>query len=229
MLICNPSGLLLVNYVLYWNVGTGAAINPAVEEPRKGSIGNMKLIKSLLAGLTAIVVASGLALSAHADQIDGNIDFAGQVSFDNTHLGSATMVTAWHLAIVTGTTGDFSSVPILSPVTFVTPYVFNPPTAYASLWSVGGFTFALTDSHIDSQSNFKLTIFGSGTVSGNGFDDTPGTWSFSVTQSNGRPQQEFSFQANSTAVPGTPDSGSTVALLGVGLMAVAAIRAKFRG
>ena len=53
----------------------------------------MKLIKYLMAGLTAIVVASGLALSAHADQISGNINFAGQVTFDSTHLEKATMVT----------------------------------------------------------------------------------------------------------------------------------------
>ena len=34
----------------------------------------MKLIKPLMAVLTAIVVASGLALSAHASQITGDID-----------------------------------------------------------------------------------------------------------------------------------------------------------
>jgi hypothetical protein len=112
-------------------------------------------------------------------------------------------------------------------VTFVTPYVFNPPTAYASLWTVGGFTFSLVNSHVDAQSNFKLTIFGDGFVSGNGFDQTPGTWSFSVTQSDGRPQSMFSFQGNSAAP--APDSGSTVALLGMALFAVGALRAKFRG
>jgi hypothetical protein len=227
-LICNASGLCLGDYILRQNIGTAAAINSAVEESRKESIGNMKLIKYLTAGLTAIVVASGLALSAHADQISGNINFAGAVTFDSTHLGSATMVNSWDLAIVTNATDDFSVVPSLTPVTFVTPYVFNPPTAYASLWTVGGFTFSLVNSHIDAQSNFKLTIFGDGFVSGNGFDQTPGTWSFSVTQSDGRPQSMFSFQGNSAAVP-TPDSGSTVALLGMTLFAVGALRAKFRG
>src|SRR5438094_4257400 len=63
-----------------------------VEEPRKESIGNMKLIKYLMAGVTAIIVASGLALSAHATQIEGDIDFVAEVSFDSTSLGSATMV-----------------------------------------------------------------------------------------------------------------------------------------
>ena len=75
------------------------------------------------------------------------------------------MVTMWNLAIVTGATDDFSSVPLLSPVTFVEPYVFNPPTAYTGvngLWSVGGFTFALTHSSVTTQTKFSLQIFGTG-------------------------------------------------------------------
>jgi hypothetical protein len=187
----------------------------------------MKSIKTILAGLTAVVVAAGFALSAQATQINGDIDFVAEVSFDSTSLGSATMVTAWHMAEVSGTSGDFASVANGTAVAFATPYVFNPPTAYASLWSVGGFTFELVDSHIEFQSNFALVILGTGLVSGNGFDTTPGTWSFAVTQSNGGTSAEFSFQGNSTATP-TPDSGSTVALLGVALFTVGALRAKFQ-
>lgn len=187
----------------------------------------MKLIKPLIASLAAMVVAAGFALSAQATQINGDIDFAGEVVFDTTHLGTATMVTQWHMAVVSGTSGDFNSVALNSPVAFVTPYVFNPPTAYASLWSVGGFTFELVDSHIDSQSNFALVVIGTGFVTGPGFDRTPGAWSFVSTQSNGGTSGEFSFAGNSTAVP-TPDSGSTVALLGVALITVGALRAKFR-
>src|SRR2546423_650212 len=125
----------------------------------------MKSIKFLTAGLTAMVVAAGFALSAQATQISGDIDFAGEVTFDSNSLATATMVTQWKLAIVSGTTGDFSSVPLLSNVAFVTPYVFNPPTAYANLWSVGGFTFELTSSSIDSQSAKFLNISGVGFVS----------------------------------------------------------------
>jgi len=190
----------------------------------------MKLIKPLLAGLTAMVVAAGFALSAQATQINGDIDFAGEVTFDTTHLNTATMVTAWRMALVAETSGEFTTsgtASIGSTVAFVTPYVFNPPTAYASLWSVGGWTFELVDSHIDSQSKFSLVVIGTGFVSGNGFDRTPGTWSFVSTQSNGGSSHNFSFAANSAAVP-TPDSGSTVALLGVALITVGALRAKFR-
>ena len=89
------------------------------------------------------------------------------------------MVNSWDLAIVTNANGDFGVVPSLTPVTFVTPYVASdPPTAYASLWTVGGFTFSLVNSHIDAQSDCKLTIFGDGFVSGNGFNQTPGNLVF---------------------------------------------------
>ena len=188
----------------------------------------MKLIKPLLASLTAMVVAAGFTLSAHATQIEGDIDFVAEVVFDSTSLGSATMVTSWNMTGVSGTSGDFSSVANGTAVTFQTPYVFNPPTPYGSLWSVGGFTFNLVDSTIVTQGNFALVIVGTGFVSGNGFDTTPGTWSFAVTQSNGGTSTEFSFQGNSVATPATPDSGSTVALLGVALFTLGALRAKFR-
>src|SRR3981189_873313 len=117
----------------------------------------MKLMKPILASLTAMVVAAGFALSAQATQITGDIDFAGQVSYDKTLLGSATMVTAWHMAIVSGATGDFAPTLGLTPA-FATPYVFNPPTPYAALWSVGGFTFELDNSQIIFQDNFLLSI-----------------------------------------------------------------------
>ena len=187
----------------------------------------MKSIKTILAGLTAMVVAAGFALSAHATQISGDIDFAGEVKFDTTSLNTATMVTDWHMAVVSGTSGDFSSVANGSNVAFATPYIFNPPTPYASLWTVGGFTFELVDSHIDSQGPFALVVIGTGFVTGTGFDRTPGTWSFVSTQSNGGTSLQFSFAGNSTAVP-TPDSGSTVALLGVAFFTIGALRAKFR-
>lgn len=189
----------------------------------------MKFMKPLLMGVAALVVASGLAISAEAKQISGNINFAGSVTFDTTNLGTATMVNNWNMAIVSDApTGSFSGIATGTHVTFATPYVFNPPTSYASLWTVGGFTFSLTSSKIKFQDNTLLTVFGKGFVNGPGFTQTPGTWSFSVTKSDGRTATNFSFQGNSSAVPTTPDSGSTVTLLGVAFMSIAAVRAKFR-
>jgi hypothetical protein len=66
--------------------------------------------------------------------------------------------------------------------------------------------------HWISQSSTFLNIKGVGTVSGNGFDATPGTWSFTSSDSNGPPQTTFGFQAQ-TNVP----EPSTLALLGLGV------------
>jgi hypothetical protein len=100
------------------------------------------------------------------------------------------------------------------------PWIFNPSTNTPSLWSVGGFTFDLTSSVIVSQSATFLNITGLGTISGNGFDTTPGTFSFTASDSNGQNQTTFGFQAQSTAVP----EPSTLALLGAGIGSLVAAR-----
>ena len=77
---------------------------------------------------------------------------------------------------------------------------------------MGGFTFDLSSSTIISQSSTFLDIRGVGTISGNGFDPTPGTWSFSASRGDGGNASNFGFQAQSAAIP----EASTVALLAVG-------------
>jgi len=82
------------------------------------------------------------------------------------------------------------------------------------LWQIGGFTFDLTSSTVVSQSATFLDVSGVGTISGNGFDPTPGTWSFNSTQADGSSNPTFSFQANSAAVP----EASPLALFGMGVL-----------
>ena len=104
------------------------------------------------------------------------------------------------------------------------PWIFVPSTPTQALWKVGGFTFDLNSSTIETQSKTDLTIEGTGIVSGNGFDETPMNWMFTTQNAGGKNMQVFSFSANSNAVP---DSGSAVALLGLGLTCVWMIRRKF--
>jgi hypothetical protein len=84
------------------------------------------------------------------------------------------------------------------------------------LWQIGGFTFDLSSSMVVSQptDGTFLDVSGVGTMSGNGFDPTPGTWSFNSTQADGSSNPTFSFQANSAAVP----EASSVALFGIGVL-----------
>jgi hypothetical protein len=67
----------------------------------------------------------------------------------------------------------------------------------AALWSVGGFTFDLTASSIVKQGNGFLAVSGTGTISGNGFNPTPGSWRLSTQ--NAPANNVFSFSASSTA------------------------------
>jgi hypothetical protein len=194
-----------------------------VEEPRKENLGNMKLIKYLMAGLTAVVVASGFALSAQADLITGMLNLGGTAVYDHP-IGSATMITMFVNAHAEGeNTGDFAGILENTPVAMTAPYVFNPSTPNAMLWSVAGFTFALQSTTIITQSVNGILIVGKGTISGNGFDPTPGEWSFSQQKGSGT---RLSFSGTTEALP-APDGGMTLALLGAGLAGLAAFRAKF--
>ena len=158
----------------------------------------------------------------------GTIDFVGVTTYDTTSLATATRVNLWNSSFVTKSTLDFASVAPGTNVTMGTPWVFNsgtpavpmPGPSLSPLWNVGGFTFDLTSSSVVSQSSTFLNVTGFGTVSGNGFDNTPGTWSFTSSRANGQDSQTFGFQSNTAAVP---ESG-TVVLFATGGLLIAAVQ-----
>ena len=179
----------------------------------------MKLLKLTLAVLAAALVAS----EAQAVMVDGAITFAGGAKFDTTSLATATKVTLFKNVLVMSEDGDFTGiVNDLDAVTMAAPYIFTPSTPTPALWSVDGFTFDLDASVVVLQNANFLLISGTGTIMGNGFDPTPGTWSFTTQspKSNG----VFSFSSSDGFV--APEGGSTVALLGLGLSGVWMIRRK---
>jgi hypothetical protein len=71
---------------------------------------------------------------------------------------------------------------------------------------------------IVSQTATFLNITGTGTISGNNFAPTPGTWSFTSSDSNGSNQASFGFQAQSSAVP----EASTVVLFSAAALGLVA-------
>jgi hypothetical protein len=77
------------------------------------------------------------------------------------------------------------------------PWNFNSGTVTA-FWSVNGYTFDLTMSSIvlPRVNNF-IAVTGTGTISGHGFANTPGTWRF--TSQNPPANNVFSFSASTTA------------------------------
>ena len=169
--------------------------------------------KTILAALAIGLLSCGLlSQQAQAAPITGDINFVGAVNLDNTDLSLATAVNHWIVSVVGLSSGDLT-VPVLTPVTMHEPYVFVGPTD--DLWSVNGFTFDLASATVVSQSVNFLNVLGTGTISAAGFDDTPGTWSFTISNADGKTHLAFGFQANTTAV--VPDGGTTVMLLGAAL------------
>ena len=180
----------------------------------------MKLLKLTLSVLSAALFAS----EAQAVMVDGAITFAGGAKFDTNSLATATRVNTFKNVKVMSEDGDFEGfVADEDAVTMAMPYIFTPSTATPGLWSVGGFTFDLASSTVVLQNANFLLISGTGTITGNGFDPTEGTWSFTAQSpsANG----VFSFSASGDFNP-VPDGGSTVALLGLGLTCVWMIRRK---
>ena len=187
----------------------------------------MKSSSPTIWALWAIGLLSGGLFCQQAQAqtpITGNITWAGSVELDSPSAATATMVIAngWHgsatgdLPAVQSVDGDFDT--FIDPgdgTTFASPWSFNSG-AVPNFWSVGGFTFDLLSSTAvqggtPGSSGFAL-VTGSGTVSGNGFLTTPGTFRFSTQDPGAGNPTEFSFSASSSAVP----EGSTVALLGIG-------------
>jgi hypothetical protein len=135
-----------------------------------------------------------------------------------------TLLLSWQNTIVQSVSGDFDTfINPLDPATFSAPWLFDPSTPTPALWSVGGFTFDLIASTIVFQGNGFLSVSGTGTISGNGFDPTFGTWSFSTQ--NPSAKGIFSFSAAGQAVP---DGGSAVALLGIALTGMEVLRRRLK-
>ena len=171
--------------------------------------------KRILAVLAMGALSCALfSQQAQATQINGSIRFIGGVHLDNNNLGLATTVVTWfdlglnpgHSSVLTGD-GDFSSILPGSQAVMHNGWAFNPSTVTSGLWSVGGFTFDLASATVTSQSNFFLNVLGSGTIRGNGFDPTPGVFSFTIDNSNGHRRVVFGFAAEGSSLP---DGGATV-------------------
>ena len=159
-----------------------------------------KTIKQTLFAAVAMLGAG--VITIEAAPITGSITIKGGAHLDSTSANTATQVTGWlngsgAKPTVASRSGNFTSVPAGATMTMAAPWNFNSPSGLANLWSVGGFTFNLTTSTITQQGNGFLSVTGTGTIIGNGFAPTPGSWRFSTQ--NPPANSVFSFSASTTA------------------------------
>lgn len=190
----------------------------------------IKLIK-VATVMAAVIGVSGIANACLVNPISGNITFVGGVTLDTSSAGTATEVLSWTgpggtgMPIVLSDDGSFSSIAPGTPVSFTAPWFFNSG-AVAGLWSVGGFSFDLTSSHIVFQggSPAGVIVDGNGMVSGPCWlGDAAMTWSFTTQDpgANGDGSMIFSFSAASGTVP---DGGMTAMLLGLGVLGLGLLK-----
>lgn len=193
----------------------------------------MKLTPKISAFVATLVCTS----AAQAVFISGSINFSsgagGGIVFQDslgnvtTNIGAATGIKSWLLSEVEEGSGSFDVVPDGSAVSFAQPWIFNPSTSATPLWTIAGpenFSFNLTSSNIAFQNGSFLAIAGTGTLTGTGFDPTPGTWNF--TTQGVAADSKFSW-SSSTVAAAVPDGGTSIVLLGGSLLGLYGLRRKF--
>ena len=163
---------------------------------------NMNMDKTIKRTLFAAVALLGAGvITLEAAPITGTITIKGGAQLNPPSANTVTQVTGWlngsgAKPTVASRSGNFTGfVTVGAPVTMAAPWNFG--SGLAGLWSVGGFTFNLTGSTIIKQGNGFLAVSGTGTIMGNGFDPTPGSWRFSTQ--NPPANGVFSFSASTTA------------------------------
>lgn len=177
----------------------------------------------------ALLVSIGNPGTAVAQQITGDIGFASIFRPSNNSFAAASLAAATSidfngngnqdvgLGSIILSTGHFASFAPVGSFASLADFIFSPLAAGGvnPLWSAGGFSFALDSISINTQNASTLSLVGSGTVSGNSFAATRGTWNFS-----GNPvgNLAFVFSAGTSApvVPAIPEP-EIYAMMGVGL------------
>jgi hypothetical protein len=179
-------------------------------------------------------VALSATTAAFALQISGSIGFTGSYTASNpadltalnTLTFGTTTVNGVHDGAFSGIAGGtVATTPVSLTVNQAANAVSINPGG-AAIWSVGGFSLVLSSIFENPGNTYdSIVIKGVGTISGNAYEATNGTWigTFNSAGTN------FTFSASATAIPsnpgpGVPDGGSTSILVGISLLTLGYLR-----
>jgi|GraSoiStandDraft_24_1057298.scaffolds.fasta_scaffold173458_1 hypothetical protein len=180
--------------------------------------------KSLNLLACGVLALSSLLSKVEASLIEGGIAFTGAATPDNSNLTQASQITFGATTVDGDGWGSFENILDGTSVNMYSPLKINPvDLPNEALWTVGGFSLMLTSLTVDTahSSANALLLSGIGTLSGNGFEDTPGDWQATITTA-GSPAT-FSWSAISGPVESVPDNGETAILLGSGLIVMGVV------
>lgn len=165
----------------------------------------------------------GMAGIAGAMPITGSIGFTG----DYTRVGGTSLADATGInitgddATITGVVdGSFAAAGITAGQTAVYNDFTIGSVPIAGLWSIGGFSFDLTNMTIDFRAPTLLALSGSGMLKSTSpsLDDTSGMWNFTANTAG----TNFTF-SSSSAADAVPEPNITM-LLAVGLIGLGLAR-----
>lgn len=185
----------------------------------------MKTFKTL--GFT--LALAGLVTAARATPINGDIWFTSDANATLNNTPSlATQIIAWGAVTVSsGATGSYSAVSGGQAVTMTPalPWTFGAvgttgTNIVTNLWSftIGSTTYAfdLLTLTTNGMAGSARVLEGFGTAKITGLDNTAGFFSMSTSGTGAK----VSFSAYTSV----PDGGSTIALLGLAMVGIAALR-----
>ena len=193
----------------------------------------MKNLTKTLTVLAVGLLSCGL-FCQQAKAITGDIEFNGAARASGASSALTTTITfknpGWK---VIATDGDYSAVTTGTAATFLN-FSFTGTGTGATLigtvtpqwtFTFGGntYTFNLLTLTSGTVLSGAMEFTGTGTASVNGGDFSPATWGLDGTAATG-----FTFRLASSSTSAVPDGGSAVALLGIALVGVEALRRKFK-